>query len=43
MEDVPGSVVLDNKKRRVKLKKHRIIMSEFTDRKQISANGQNMK
>jgi len=43
MEDGPGSAILDNKKGRVKLKKHRIIMSEFTDREQIFANGRNMK
>jgi len=43
MEDGPGSAILDNKKGRVKLKKHRIIMSEFTDREQIFENGRNMK
>jgi hypothetical protein len=43
MEDGPSSAVLDNKKGRVKLKKHRIIMSEFTDREQIFTNGRNMK
>jgi hypothetical protein len=43
MEDGTGSVVLDNKKRRMKLKKHRIIMSQFTDREQIFADGRNMK
>jgi hypothetical protein len=32
VEDGLGSAVLDNKKRRVKLKKDKIVMSKFTDR-----------
>jgi hypothetical protein len=32
MEDGLGSAILDNKKRRMKLKKDRIVMSKFTDR-----------